>query len=218
MKELDNKRVNFFKVVELLDLTSTEIADNTKQDRGNVNKYFNNTLPPSRGFLQKFESFYEIDLNEIDLSKVKKTENCNSDIVFLNKGVPYYDNIDLSILSTENNNIKPNFYINYDHFNDCHAYVQVFGDSMSPMFNSGEIVSIKRILNFDVLLWGESYYIITNSNSNDLKTIKQVYKHEDASKIILNSTNLDYKGEIVIDKNDILFMYIIKGKITRIQI
>lgn len=137
------------------------------------------------------------------------------------KGIPYYEDIQATggiKTSYEDYPEDPTFYIDYKHFNDCTAYLPVAGDSMAPQYCSGEIVAIKRILNLDVILWGEAYLVVTNSNANDLRTIKLIFPNEDPSKITLRACNPDYKGDTILNKSDILFMYIVKGKITRNQL
>ena len=137
------------------------------------------------------------------------------------KGIPYYEDIQATggiKTSYEDYPENPTFYIDYKHFNDCTAYLPVAGDSMVPQYCSGEIVAIKRILNLDIILWGEAYLVVTNSNANDLRTIKLIFPNEDSSKITLRACNPDYKGDTVINKSDILFIYIVKGKITRNQL
>lgn len=137
------------------------------------------------------------------------------------KGVPYYEDIEAScsILSM-NMDIPetPTFYIDYEHFNDCNAYIPVVGDSMYPQYCAGEIVAVKRIFNIDIIQWGEAYLIVTNGNANDLRTIKQVHYCEDESQIILRASNPNFKGDTKINKADIISMFIIKGKIKRNQL
>ena len=137
------------------------------------------------------------------------------------KGVPYFEDIEAScsILSMNMETPEnPTFYIDYEHFNDCNAYIPVVGDSMYPQYCAGEIVAVKQIFNFDVIQWGEAYLIVTNSNANDLRTIKQIHYCDDESKIILRASNPNYKGDTKINKEDILSMFIIKGKIKRNQL
>ena len=136
-------------------------------------------------------------------------------------GVPYYDDIEAteSMLSRNMETPEiPTFYINYEHFNDCTAYIPVFGSSMYPYYCSGEIVAVKRIFNIDVIQWGEAYLVVTNKDANSLRTIKLIFPHEEQDKIILRACNPDYIGDTIISKKDILSMFIIKGKITRNQL
>jgi phage repressor protein C with HTH and peptisase S24 domain len=133
------------------------------------------------------------------------------------KGVPYYD-IDVTasiIASFDDVKEIPEFFVDFKPFNDCTAYIQVFGNSMYPEYNSGEVIAIKQLKNIDIIQWGEAYLVITSEEANNMKTIKLVYPHEEPGKIILRSSNPDYKGDTVINKSSILSMYIIKGKITR---
>lgn len=131
-------------------------------------------------------------------------------------GVPYF-NIDLANLPEASAmlNEKPEFYVDYKPFNDCHAYLPVYGDSMYPRFASGEIIAVKQIKNFEVIQWGEAYLVITDSTSNNLRSVKMLFQHHDPEKIILRSSNPNYKGDTVIKRSSIVSLYIIKGKITR---
>lgn len=137
------------------------------------------------------------------------------------KGVPYFEDIEASCSILEmpmDTPENPTFYIDYEHFNDCNAYIPVVGDSMYPQYCAGEIVAVKRIYNLDVIQWGEAYLIVTNDNANNLRTIKQIHYCEDESKIILRASNPNFKGDTKINKEDIVSLFIIKGKIKRNQL
>src|SRR5690606_22657262 len=112
----------------------------------------------------------------------------------------------------------PAYYVNYRPFNNCSAYLPIYGDSMSPRFVNGEIIAIKDVSNRDVILWGEAYLVVTDHTANSLITVKMLHQHEDAGKIILRASNPAYAGDTVIDKTSITRLYIIKGKITRHQL
>lgn len=168
---------------------------------------------------------YDVDNKNELLKKIIFTniqaEEDNHSIQSVDSGVPYYENIDVagSIVGMYNDYEKfpPTFFINYPHFNDCTAYLPVVGDSMYPKFASGEIIAVKRIFNLDMIQWGEPYMIVGNGNTDNLRTIKLVFPHEETEKLILRASNPNFKGDTPIDKSDILEMYIVKGKITRNQ-
>lgn|SRR5690606_10275134 len=136
------------------------------------------------------------------------------------KRVPFFD-IELTQLQglpdifTES---TPEYYVDYRPFNDCTAYLPIYGDSMYPRFVNGEIIAVKEVPNRDVILWGEAYLVATDERANGMITVKLLYPHEDASKIILRASNPAYSGDTVIDKASIIRLYIIKGKITRNQL
>lgn len=137
------------------------------------------------------------------------------------QGVPYYENIEGTcgiIPQFSDYSEVPTFYIDYEHFNDCTAYIPVVGDSMYPQYCSGEIIAVKRIYNMDVIQWGEAYFVVTNDNANGLKTVKQIHWCDDDSKIILRASNPNFRGDTVINKVDIISLFIIKGKIKRNQL
>ncbi len=141
----------------------------------------------------------------------------NGPVVTDHVGVPYYNiNLaenqaaDLSVMEE-----KPDYFVNYKPFNDCTAYLPVYGDSMYPRYVAGDVIAVKEVKNKGIILWGEAYVVITNENANELKAIKIIHEHADQKKIILRSSNPNYKGDIIIQKQDILSLYIIKGKITR---
>ncbi|MEH6306974.1 S24 family peptidase [Olivibacter sp. CPCC 100613] len=113
---------------------------------------------------------------------------------------------------------SPEFYVNFRPFNDCTAYLSVYGDNMNPKFASGEIIAVKEVFNFDVILWGEAYLIVANEQANNLVTVKLLFSHADEDKLILRSANPDYGGDIIIDKKAIMKLFIVKGKVTRYQL
>lgn len=136
-------------------------------------------------------------------------------IITNDRVVPFY-NIEISgsfISSFDEAKEYIEFYIDYKPLNDCTAYLPYFGNSMAPMYTSGNTLAVKQINNFDIILWGEPHLIITNEEANNYKTVKCIHQHPDHSKIILRALNPDYAGDIVVEKKNILSLYIVKGKI-----
>lgn len=134
------------------------------------------------------------------------------------EGVPYYD-IDVTLTvarSFSDVQEEPEYYVDYKPFNDCTAFLPVYGNSMFPMFASGETVAVKQIFNLDAILWGEAYLIITDEEANNLRTIKLLFPVDgDSSRVILRASNPSFKGDTVIKKESILSLYAIRGKVTR---
>jgi len=135
----------------------------------------------------------------------------------MKEGVPFYD---LSLTDSRLEDVmiteeEVEYFVNYKPFNDCTAYLPVFGDSMYPRYASGEIIAVKAITNFDVLQWGEAYVIMSDVSTNGIRSIKNVHEHPDRNKLILRSSNPNFRGDTIIEKKNITSMFIIKGKITR---
>lgn len=134
--------------------------------------------------------------------------------------VPYY-NIQLADMVFSGPEVfqeAPEFYVNFRPFNDCTAYLPIYGDSMYPKFASGEIIAVKEVINYNVLQWGEAYLVVTNELANNMVTVKMLYEHEEENKLILRASNPSFKGDTVIDRKAIVKLFIVKGKITRNQL
>ena len=137
-----------------------------------------------------------------------------------NTSIPFYD-IDVTASIAEafhDTPAIPQYYIDFPPLNDCTAAFPVFGESMEPDFFAGEVVLVKEITNVDSMLWGEPYLVITNANCDNLRTIKNVYLSEDRQYFILRATNPRYSGDTIISRNDVLKIFLVKGKVNRRQL
>lgn len=137
-----------------------------------------------------------------------------------NKNIPFYDiDVTASIAESFNDTPEiPQYYIDFPPLNDCTAAFPVYGESMEPDFFAGEVVLVKEITNVDSMLWGEPYLVITNANCDNLRTIKNVYLSEDRTKFILRATNPRYAGDTIIPRDDVLKIFLVKGKVNRRQL
>jgi len=167
-----------------------------------------------------FKSTDELILTQ-DAQAVYKNSNQNFDnfSVLQANRTPYYDtNVISNVVKSFNDvNDQPTYFVDYPPFRNCTAIINNYGESMSPKFRNGERLAVKQITNFDVILWGETYLVITNKKSNHLKVVKDVFPHTtDENKIILRSCNPDFKGDTIIDKTHITSMYLVKGKISQL--
>jgi len=193
-------------------------------NRGAIGSYISGKATPKLETLQKISEYYDLSLDYLinkDLSKIWKAGTREQSLSNTEaRGVPFY-NIDVTATITRSFNDvveSPEFYVDFKPFNDCTAYLPVYGDSMYPIYASGEIIAVKQLDNMDVILWGEAHLIITSELANNMKTVKLLFQHADEDKIILRAANPDFKGDTVIPKEAILNLYIIKGKITRKQL
>ncbi|WP_316746649.1 helix-turn-helix transcriptional regulator [Pedobacter gandavensis] len=135
----------------------------------------------------------------------------------LEEGVPYF-NVNLTELTVGNLNVfqePPEYYVNYRPFNDCDAYLPVYGDSMYPKFTNGEIIIVKEIKNREIIQWGEAYLVITDEVSNNITTVKLLFQHPDPELILLRSLNPEYIGDTVLKRKSIKRIFLVKGKVTR---
>lgn len=210
---------NIRKLREAKNLSQIEVATSIGVKSGTISNYEKGVSEPDLDKTMLLAKFLGVEVDVL-LGLEEELKDTPLKLNLPKSGVPYYD-IDVTATITESfNDVKesPEFYVDFRPFNDCTAYLPIFGDSMYPTFASGEIIAVKRIENKDVILWGEAHLIITNAMANNMKTVKLLFPHEDSEKIILRASNPNFKGDTVIPKESILNLYIVKGKITRKQL
>lgn len=102
-------------------------------------------------------------------------------------------------------------YIDVPEFGNLKGYIRVFGNSMYPKYCNGDVVACKELKNKRIIPYGEAYLVITEEH----RMIKYIDSYDgDETKLTLRSEHHDYKP-FVINRDDIITLYAIKGKITR---
>lgn len=95
-------------------------------------------------------------------------------------------------------------------FGDCTDAVNLYGDSMFPLFKSGQIIILKEWVE-SFIDFGNVYLVITKSGN---RMVKYMRKGSDAAHVTCVSENPAFDPfEILID--DILKLYIVKGSISK---
>ena len=95
-------------------------------------------------------------------------------------------------------------------FGDCTDAVNLYGDSMFPLYKSGQIIILKEWVE-SFIDFGNVYLVITKSGS---RMVKYLRKGSDAAHVTCVSENPAFDPfEILID--DILKLYIVKGSISK---
>ena len=137
--------------------------------------------------------------------------------VIAEKGIPYYSKAvtgSMVVSFDDLANEAPEYRIDFAPFNDCSFYRPVFGESMCPRYNPGDIVACKKIQNKRLILYGEPYLCMIGMDGDFYETIKILRKNTQAGLITLKPLNPDF-DETTILIDSILDLYIIKGKIER---
>lgn len=143
------------------------------------------------------------------------------DMIFNNKpklgskGVPYYD-VDFvggfdTVLNDQS--IQPDFFIDFEPFNDSYCWVNITGKSMSPFISHGDIVALQKFNGWrDFILYGEIYAIITG----DFRTIKIVTKSQskDCYTLVPYNKSSEFTQQDI-PKDLIKHMFKVKGSIKK---
>lgn len=217
-KELGISSYEFGQNTELSDLGSRNILEGKSKNprTKNLNLMLNYLESIEIGSNLKDHKNYNPSLhNKKNLPTFTKEPKSLYTKTNSDKLVPYYN---VEITSTQISSFneaadKIEFYIDFQPLNDCTAYVPYYSDSMSPTYKSGNKLALKHITNLDIILYGQPHYIITSPNANSYKTVRCVHYHQDQTKLILRATNPKYAGDIIIEKKDILSLYLVKGRV-----
>ncbi|MFA4866999.1 MAG: S24 family peptidase [Pedobacter sp.] len=209
-------------VRKVMEMTKEEFYSPITKHVSNFTAIENGKRNIGRRLSDDIAKYYHVNPDWLETGEGEMFEEgfSNDEISAMKKGVPYF-NVNLSEISFESfNTLKepPEYYVNFRPFNDCDAYLPIYGDSMYPKYASGEIIAVREVRNFNIIQWGEAYLLVGDERANSITTVKLLFEHSNQSKIILRSSNPNFKGDTVIDKDMIKRMFIVKGKVTRNQL
>ena len=93
----------------------------------------------------------------------------------------------------------------------CDGALYVFGESMQPILQSGDIILYKKV-SVDNILWGEMYLVAFSLDGDDYVAIKYIQKAIDPQKVTLVSRNSSYAPQDI-PWNSIRALALIKASI-----
>ncbi|WP_197082351.1 S24 family peptidase [Pedobacter sp. BMA] len=195
--------------------TQKDFASGLNLEPGTISPMISGKRPITNPFKERLDFKFNVNINWLETGEGEPFLKKGPVVSESKEGVPYFN------VSLSDNDIRSfgdeqaEYFVNYKPFNDCTCYLPVYGDSMYPKYASGEIIAVREITNFEILQWGEAYVIMTDEKANHLRSIKLIHQHSDENKLILRSSNPNFKGDTIIAKESIMALYIIKGKITR---
>lgn len=187
-----------------------EVAEKLKFSPQRVNNYYRDIADPPHEFYEKFRKEFHVDLKRL-LDKEKKSITQG---VASYHPIPVYD-VELKAFQDQeffNHSELIAYYIDAPLFNDCFAAVKVIGATMSPAFNPGDLVVLKRIKNFDTVPFGEPFIILTDEQ----RLLRYIRLNEkDPSKTFLLRAESSDADDMIVKKSDIKHLFQVKGKLTR---
>lgn len=101
-------------------------------------------------------------------------------------------------------------YITLVDFKDCDFACNVYGNSMSPSLNSGDIIICKKVTDYTFFEYGEIYLIVTKKQ----RMVKIIRKSENEGMLKIVSANPDFDS-FELKATDIIGLYLVKGRIER---
>lgn len=132
-------------------------------------------------------------------------------------GVPFYAKpVSGSMLESfaDMDRMEPEYYIDIEPLNNCSFYRPVYGESMIPRYNPGDIVACEKIHNKRTILYGETYLCMIKIDADYYETIKVLRKNPNPAMVTLKPLNPNF-DETTIPIDSITQLFIIRGKIER---
>ncbi len=132
-------------------------------------------------------------------------------------GVPFYAKpVTGSLLDSHSDmdSLEAEYFINIEPLNDCTFYRPIYGESMSPRYNPGDIVACQRVWSKEIIMYGEAYLCMIKNGADYYETVKILRRHPSPELITLKSVNPEF-DDTTIALDNIIQLYIIRGKIER---
>ena len=98
-------------------------------------------------------------------------------------------------------------------FKECTAAMRIYGDSMYPLYQSGDLILLKRLRTQSYIQWGQVYLVITRED-RFLKHIVQAPGEPD--KLLLKSHN-EYYHPFEVQRKDISNIFEAHGYVRKIK-
>ena len=96
-------------------------------------------------------------------------------------------------------------------YTDCRFAINAYGESMSPLIKSGQIVLLAQWQERFVD-WGKIYLVVTRSG---YRVIKRLLPGKTETTIVCRSENMEANPDFEIELADILQLYLVKGWVCR---
>ena len=97
-------------------------------------------------------------------------------------------------------------------FKGCTAAVRIYGDSMYPLYQSGDLIVVKDTPKNSYIQWGHTYLIITKED----RLLKHIHKGSTQELYLLKSYNEEYYP-FEIPKKNILKIFEVHGYVRKIK-
>lgn len=163
--------------------------------------------------IDKILSFYQ-DLNRVWLLTGEgEMLKESTDVAAPHNRIRYWVDVDATAGGvTLFDDLVTNKYIDLDipEFRDCTDAVNLYGDSMLPLYKSGQIIILKEWME-SFIDYGNVYLVITKKGN---RMVKYLRKGSDAQHVLCVSENKDF-DPFEIEKEDILRLYLVKGGISK---
>ena len=202
-----DKNISKKELQDLLDLSQSYISSLENKIKPITQDIFDKLLECYGDELLQFK------ISDRDISNISESKSFYQKQKESKRLIPYYD-IDFMAGTTEvfsNDHEAPSYLIDINPFNDCDFALPIFGDSMYPHYQNGDIVLCRRIIDKSIIPLGEAYLIVTSEH----RMLKYLRKGTTQSMLLAVSENSALFDPFPIEIDKILKLYLVKGIIKR---
>lgn len=207
-----NERINIF--IKHLNISVSAFEKQCNLSNGAVSKIGYGTR---RSTIDKISKSYP-QLNVTWLltgagEMLNDTENENVPVVQGGGNIRYWEDVNATCGNVDflmNPDEHQTRMIDVPNFSDCSDAVNIYGDSMFPLYKNGEIIILKDWQE-NFIDFGNTYLIVTKNGNRMVKTIK---KGSTPDKVLCVSYNSNFDS-FEIELADIQRLFIVKGSIRK---
>lgn len=203
-------------------LKQSELADVLGVTRENITSYEKETAP-KLDFIEKFVNYFSISVDDLlykDLSKELEAEEelDFNDLVSKknSKPIPLIPIEAVAGIGSEGfysiklSEVEEKYYIPLFDKKGIDFVSPVRGDSMWPMYSSGDVVGCKFVNSILFFQWGQVYFLDTVSQG---PLLKQVFKAPNSNSIICHSINTVPYPDFEVPLSDIRSLSLVMGSV-----
>lgn len=200
-KYMSSKGLNDNKVTLQLGLTVGLIGKSRKEGRDLSDKV-----------IEKILNFYT-DLNRVWLLTGEGEMTNDKPATRASHSIRYWVDVDATAggVTVFDDMITKNYIdLSIPEFRDCTDAVNLYGDSMAPLYKSGQIIILKEWTE-SFIDFGNVYLIVTKSGN---RMVKYLRKGTDKQHVLCVSENKEF-DPFEIEIADILQLYLVKGSVQK---
>lgn len=203
-----NKRLE--EAIDRLGMTGRAFSEKTGIDSSNLSKKLQGKVKITRNDFRAIRENTAINVDWLVTGMGPMlTEESGADSKPRPKGVPYF-NVDFNLGYEDMYEVPETveYYIDVPGMNKATCWCRTTGNSMSPLINSGDLICLDEIEDWQSFINNDDIYAIVSRNG--LRTVKRVVETEDRKGLRLIPINKEYH-EQTIEKDMVYKIYHVIG-------
>lgn len=196
-------------VIDSKGISAYEISQATNISQATLSRILNNsTSKPAKATLTSLAKYLQINPTWLQTGEGLETIEPSP-----HNNIRYWVDVDATAGGVQQfDDMVTDKYISLSipEFRDCTDAVNLYGDSMVPLYKSGQIIILKEWKE-SFIDFGNVYLVVTKSGN---RMVKYLRKGSDAAHILCVSENKEF-DPFEIEKTDILRLYLVKGGISK---